>query len=224
MLHASKKTIPLAKGDSLHHVKRYSDYSTLITEGGCGSTGRRWGRCGLMLASRLCARRESPKAGWAALILDAVSAGQVATAPAIGNHQTGQIAGFVAGAGVVATVGSYRTLGIDTFSFGISALILMTAVRARPAPQRATGNGRPCDRSRRMAFGSCSGDPAAWRRPGLWAGSPWRRARLSRAAPGTRRLWLCRFSGWPPGRVARSGLSRRRPVFLSGLDATTGAC
>jgi hypothetical protein len=76
-----------------------------------------------------------------ALIPDVVSAGQVATASAIGSvtYQTGQIVGFVTGAAVVATVGSYRPLGIDTLSFGISALIIMTALRARPAPQRATG-------------------------------------------------------------------------------------
>jgi hypothetical protein len=31
-------------------------------------------------------------------------------------------------------------------------------------------------------------------------------------------------SAWSPERVARSSLSRRRPAFLSGLGATTGAC
>ena len=79
---------------------------------------------------------------------------------AIGNitYQTSQIVGFVTGTAVVATVDSYRTLGIDALSFGISALSFMTAVRARPAAQRTTGK-RPTmwSVSAEVAFASCSG-------------------------------------------------------------------
>jgi hypothetical protein len=50
-----------------------------------------------------------------------------------------QIVGFVTGAAVVATIGSFERWGIDALSFGISVLMLMAALRAWPAPQRATG-------------------------------------------------------------------------------------
>jgi hypothetical protein len=52
--------------------------------------------------------------------------------------------GFVTGFAVAASVESHRALGINTLSFGMFALILMTAVRARPAAQRTLGNGRLC--------------------------------------------------------------------------------
>jgi hypothetical protein len=102
-----------------------------------------WSLCTLLFSAVLFGAPFS--SARSALIRDVVSAHQVATASVAGNitDQTSQIVGFAAGAAVVATVGSHRTLGIDTLSFGISALIHMTALRARPAPQRATGNGRP---------------------------------------------------------------------------------
>ena len=58
---------------------------------------------------------------------------------AIGNvaYQVSQILGFVAGAAVVAVLDPHKTLGIDAVTFGLSALILLTGVRSRPAPGRA---------------------------------------------------------------------------------------
>jgi len=58
---------------------------------------------------------------------------------AIGNitYQASQILGFVAGAAVVAVLDPHKTLGIDAVTFGLSALILLTGVRSRPAPGRA---------------------------------------------------------------------------------------
>ena len=59
-----------------------------------------------------------------ALIPDILGENQLAVGSAVGNitHQTSQIVGFVSGAAAVATIGSYRTLGIDAGTFGISAL------------------------------------------------------------------------------------------------------
>ena len=48
-----------------------------------------------------------------------------------------QILGFVADAAVVAVLDPHKTLGIDAVTFGLSALILLTGVRSRPAPGRA---------------------------------------------------------------------------------------
>ena len=58
---------------------------------------------------------------------------------AIGNvtYQASQILGFVAGAAVVAVLDPHRTMGIDAMTFGLSALIVLTGVRSRPAPGRA---------------------------------------------------------------------------------------
>jgi hypothetical protein len=142
----------------------------------------------------------------------------VATASAIWNtaYQTSQIVGFVAGAAVVATVGSYRTLGIDTLSFGISALIIMTALGARPAPQRASG--------KRATMWSVSAD-------GM-------RIVFGDQAPRALLLfgWLAGFyilsrglscptrARWRHERGAAARQDYRRPALLSGLGATTGAC
>jgi hypothetical protein len=72
---------------------------------------------------------------------DILSEKQLPIGSTIGNitHQTSQIVGFVTGAAVVATIGSYRTLGIDAVTFGISALILLIAVQPRPAAVRTRG-------------------------------------------------------------------------------------
>ena len=47
-----------------------------------------------------------------------------------------QILGFVADAAVVAVLDPHKTLGIDAVTFGLSAVILLTGVRSRPAPGR----------------------------------------------------------------------------------------
>ena len=56
---------------------------------------------------------------------------------AIGNQtaQLGQIAGLAAGGGLVAAIGPYRALALDSLSFSLSAGILACWVRARPAPR-----------------------------------------------------------------------------------------
>jgi predicted MFS family arabinose efflux permease len=55
---------------------------------------------------------------------------------AIGNQtaQLGQIGGLLAGGGLVAAIGPYRVLALDSLSFSLSAGILACWVRARPAP------------------------------------------------------------------------------------------
>ena len=77
-----------------------------------------------------------------ALVADILNENQLPIGATIGNitHQSSQIVGFVTGAAVVATIGSYRTLGIDAGTFGISAFILLIAVRPRPAAVRTPGN------------------------------------------------------------------------------------
>jgi MFS family permease len=77
----------------------------------------------------------------AALLPDVLSTEQLPAGAAIANitHQTSQILGFVAGAAVVALLNPYRTLAIDAATFGISALIAATMIKARPAPSREPG-------------------------------------------------------------------------------------
>ena len=55
---------------------------------------------------------------------------------AIGNQtaQLGQITGLLAGGGLVAALGPYRALALDSLSFSLSAGILACWVRPRPAP------------------------------------------------------------------------------------------
>ena len=62
----------------------------------------------------------------------------------IGSHTTqlGQIAGFLAGGGLVAALGPYRALALDSLSFSLSASILACWVRPRPAPP-STGHPSP---------------------------------------------------------------------------------
>lgn len=54
----------------------------------------------------------------------------------IGSHTTqlSQIAGFLAGGGLVAALGPYRALALDSLSFSLSAGILACWLRPRPAP------------------------------------------------------------------------------------------
>ncbi|MBO0821320.1 MAG: MFS transporter [Nocardiopsaceae bacterium] len=84
----------------------------------------------------------------AALLPDILPASELGLGMAVGNiiHQSTQILGFVAGAAVVATLGAYRTLGLDALSFAISALIALAAVRPRPAPAQS---GRQAQKRRR---------------------------------------------------------------------------
>jgi hypothetical protein len=75
----------------------------------------------------------------AALMPDVLPGDTFVLGSTIGNitFQASQILGFVAGAAVVAVLDPHKTLGIDAVTFGLSALILLTGVRSRPAPGRA---------------------------------------------------------------------------------------
>ena len=75
----------------------------------------------------------------AALMPDVLPGDKFVLGSAISNitYQASQILGFVAGAAVVAVLDPHKTLGIDAVTFGLSALILVTAVRSRPTPGRA---------------------------------------------------------------------------------------
>ena len=75
----------------------------------------------------------------AALMPDVLPGDTLVLSSAIGNitYQASQILGFVADAAVVAVLDPHKTLGIDAVTFRLSALILLTGVRSRPAPGRA---------------------------------------------------------------------------------------
>jgi MFS family permease len=79
-----------------------------------------------------------------ALLPDVLPGDKFVLGSAVGNisFQASQILGFVAGAAVVAVLDPYRTLGVDAVTFGISALILVAGVKARPSPRRE-GTARP---------------------------------------------------------------------------------
>ncbi len=79
-----------------------------------------------------------------ALLPDVLPGDKFVLGSAVGNisFQASQILGFVAGAAVVAVLDPRRTLGIDAVSFGLSALIVLAGVKARPAPRRE-GTARP---------------------------------------------------------------------------------
>jgi MFS family permease len=73
-----------------------------------------------------------------ALLPDILPGDRFVLGSAAGNitYQASQILGFVAGAAVVGVLRPNVTLGIDAVSFGISALIVLTWVKARPSPRR----------------------------------------------------------------------------------------
>ena len=73
-----------------------------------------------------------------ALLPDILPGDRFVLGSAVGNitYQASQILGFVAGAAVVGVLRPNKTLGIDAVSFGISALIVLTWVKARPSPRR----------------------------------------------------------------------------------------
>jgi len=79
-----------------------------------------------------------------ALMPDVLPGDKFVLGSAVGNitFQASQILGFVAGAAVVAILHPHKTLGIDAATFGMSALIVLIGVRARPTPGRE-GAARP---------------------------------------------------------------------------------
>ncbi len=71
----------------------------------------------------------------------AATGGRLRSGPPI-TCQASQILGFVAGAAVVAILDPRKTLGMDAATFGMSALIVLFGVRARPTLGRE-GTARP---------------------------------------------------------------------------------
>jgi MFS family permease len=134
-----------------------------------------------------------------ALLPDVLTPEQLPVGSAIANitHQASQILGFVAGAAVVAMLNPYRTLGIDAATFGISALIAATALKARPAPHR---------------------DPA--KKTSVWSVSA-EGVRLVFGDPVLRTLllfgWLAGFYIIPEGLAAPYAHSLRGTTFTVGL-------
>jgi MFS family permease len=79
-----------------------------------------------------------------ALLPDILPGDKFVLGSAAGNitYQASQILGFVAGAALVGVLHPGKTLGVDAVSFGISALIVLFWVKARPSPWRE-GTTRP---------------------------------------------------------------------------------
>jgi hypothetical protein len=64
---------------------------------------------------------------------------------AVGNttHQASQILGFVAGAAVVAILGTHRTLDFEAAAFGMSGLIVLIWGESRRSAPGHEGTARP---------------------------------------------------------------------------------
>ena len=80
-----------------------------------------------------------------ALLPDVLPSDKYPLGSLIGSHTTqlSQIAGFLAGGGLVASLGPYRALALDSLSFSLSAGILACGVRPRPAPPRSASHPSP---------------------------------------------------------------------------------
>ena len=134
-----------------------------------------------------------------ALMPDVLPGDTFVLGSAIGNitFQASQIVGFVAGAAVVATLGTHRTLAVDAVSFLLSALIVTFGVRARRSPRH-------------------DGD----RRPSLWAISA-DGVRIVFGNPVLRTLllfgWLAGFAIVPEGLAAPYAHSLHRGALAVGL-------
>ena len=73
--------------------------------------------------------------------------------------QLGQIAGLLVGGGLVAAIGPYRVLALDSLSFSLSAGILACWVRARLAPPDSPDT-RPTQEITRVGLTTIFGTPA----------------------------------------------------------------
>jgi MFS family permease len=80
-----------------------------------------------------------------ALLPDVLTVDKYPLGLVIGSHTTqlSQIAGFLAGGGLIAALGPYRALALDSLSFSLSAGILACAVRPRPVPPRSPAHSSP---------------------------------------------------------------------------------
>ena len=81
----------------------------------------------------------------AALLPDVLRGEKYPLGSVIGSHTTqlSQIGGFLAGGALVAALGPYRALALDSLSFSLSAGILACWIRPRPAPSRSTAQPSP---------------------------------------------------------------------------------
>jgi MFS family permease len=81
----------------------------------------------------------------AALLPDVLRGEKYPLGSVIGSHTTqlSQIGGFLAGGALVAALGPYRALALDSLSFSLSAGILACWIRPRPAPSRSAAQPSP---------------------------------------------------------------------------------
>jgi MFS family permease len=134
-----------------------------------------------------------------ALMPDVLPGDKFVLGSAIGNitFQLSQILGFVAGAAVVAILGTHLTLAVDALSFCLSALIVFLGVKKRASPRR-------------------EGDP----RLSLWAISA-DGVRIVFGNPVLRTLllfgWLAGFTIVPEGLAAPYAHSLHRGTLTVGL-------
>lgn len=121
----------------------------------------------------------------AAVLPDVLDGDQYVAGSAINNitHQGTQMLGFLAGGAIVAAVGTYEALAIDSFTFAASAVILLVGLRGRPSPKR---------RERESSLGLWRGTRDGAR---LVFGDPTLRSLVSFA-------WLCGFYVIPEGLAA----------------------
>ena len=75
------------------------------------------------------------EAARSALLADVMTGEEYVTANALMNAfaQAGQVLGFLIGGALVATLGARGALGVDAATFAVSAVVLLLAVRRRPA-------------------------------------------------------------------------------------------
>ena len=99
--------------------------------------------CALFFATVLLGTPFS--AARSALLPDVLPGDRYPLGSVIASHtsQLSQIAGFLAGGVLVASLGPYRALALDSLSFSLSAGILACWVRPRPLPPRSASRPSP---------------------------------------------------------------------------------
>ena len=101
------------------------------------------GLCALFFGTVLLSTPFS--AARSALLPDVLPSDRYRLGSMIASHTTqlSQIAGLLAGGGLVASLGPYRALALDSLSFSLSAGILACGLRSRPAPPRGASYPSP---------------------------------------------------------------------------------
>ncbi|MFI0449208.1 MFS transporter [Actinomadura sp. 6N118] len=116
-----------------------------------------WGLCAAVFLTVLLGAPFT--AARAALLPDVLDGDKYVAGTAINNitHQATQMFGFLAGGAVVAVVGTYEALAINSLTFGASALVLVVGLRRRPATKErekdALGLWRGTRDGARLVFG-----------------------------------------------------------------------